>query len=87
MNEIQKEIKPANIQSLLRQSTDVKLERDDRGRLIDPRTGRRVHYVIHVTKAGMKIRTPGETYKDARGTEYMVMPSGSIRRLTPKKGE
>lgn len=87
MKEIIKEIKPASIQGLLRQKEDVKLERDERGRLIDPRTGQRVHYVIHATKAGMNIRTPGETFKDARGTEYMVMPNGSIRRLTPKKGE
>lgn len=82
------DVKPLDINKATRDAFPQKLGRDARGRLIDPVTGERVRYVLNVNAKGeLKIRVPGETFKDARGTEYMVMPSGSIRRLTPRKGE
>jgi hypothetical protein len=79
------EIKVANLNGLMRDAFPQKLERDDRGRLIDPVTKERVRYVIHVDmthgQSKMQIHTPGTTYKTRDGKEYLVMPSGAIRRV------
>jgi hypothetical protein len=79
------EIKPASLNGLMRDAFPSKLERDDRGRLIDPVTKERVHYVIHVDmshgESKMHIHTPGDKFKTRDGKEYLVLPSGSIRRI------
>jgi hypothetical protein len=88
-----KEVKPANLGKLTRQAHPQKLSRDRRGRLVDE-FGNRVHYVLHLDMSGgdpgpgkADIRVPGQTFKMRCGKEYMVMPSGAIRRLTPKHHE
>jgi hypothetical protein len=71
--------KVANMGGLMKQAFPTKLNKDARGRLIDPRTGERVHYVIHVVNGAVKIRTPGDVFKMKCGKSYCVQPNGELR--------
>jgi hypothetical protein len=88
---------PSNLNKLMRSTQPQKLARNRKGKLVDARTGERIYYCLHIDLSGAandpkepgkaEIRVPGQTFKMKCGTEYMVMPSGSIRRLSPKKGD
>lgn len=62
------------------QRLEPKIGRDKQNRLVDLETGERVRYVIF----NGQIKVPGDRFTARNGREYLVMPLGSLRRLTPK---